>query len=223
MVIMVEITAVLAKARSLNFCIQPVWVSRDDPRLQKAYSLSKRIDTDNWCIPFSSFIGLFDTFGPFSVDLFATRDNFKVKKFYALTFEPRCSGVDAFVHCWDGEKIYAAPPVSLIIRFIRKLAESKAVSGLLLIPLWKSAKFWNFGFSDGRHLNGLFSGFEKRHILTDSWDITHKDRIGRKAITFLCIWINLCPSESPLESVVGSDRCIRIMFGKPCFCDGSSE
>jgi hypothetical protein len=137
MVIMVEIMAVLAKAHSLNFCIQPVWVSRDDPKLQKADLLSKRIDTDNWCIPFSSFIGLFDTFGPFSVDLFATRDNFKVKKFYALSFEPRCSGVDAFVHCWDGEKIYAAPPVSLIIRFIRKLAESKAVSGLLLIPLWK--------------------------------------------------------------------------------------
>jgi hypothetical protein len=26
------------------------------------------------------------------------------------------------------------------------------MSGLLLIPLWRSAKFWTFAFPDGRHL-----------------------------------------------------------------------
>jgi hypothetical protein len=39
---------ILKKGRELNYDIQPIWVSRDNPFLQKADCLSKGIDSDNW-------------------------------------------------------------------------------------------------------------------------------------------------------------------------------
>jgi hypothetical protein len=60
---------IMKKARSLNLDVQPIWVSRDNPFLQKADAISKGVDTDSWVIgegDFSHLCGLFD---PFSVDL----------------------------------------------------------------------------------------------------------------------------------------------------------
>jgi hypothetical protein len=38
---------ILKRGRELQFSIVPVWVSRDNPFLQKADALSKGIDSDN--------------------------------------------------------------------------------------------------------------------------------------------------------------------------------
>jgi hypothetical protein len=45
----------------------------------------------------------------------------------------------------EGEQAYAAPPVSLVLRRIRKIAITQ-MSGVLIISLWKNAKFWTFKF-----------------------------------------------------------------------------
>jgi hypothetical protein len=42
--------------------------------------------------------------------------------------------------------------VSLALRTIRNAADV-ILGGVLIIPLWKSAKYWTFAFDDGRHLN----------------------------------------------------------------------
>jgi hypothetical protein len=58
--------------------------------------------------------------------------------------------VDAFAFEWVGEMAYMAPPVSLVSRCISKIVITR-MSGLLLIQLWRSAKFWSrwtsFGLS----------------------------------------------------------------------------
>jgi hypothetical protein len=41
---------IMKRGRELQFSIEPVWVSRDNPFLQKADALSKGIDSDNWAI-----------------------------------------------------------------------------------------------------------------------------------------------------------------------------
>jgi hypothetical protein len=91
--------------------------------------------------------------GPFSVDLFATNDNTKNARFYSRTFEKGSLGVDAFAHSWSGKCVFAAPPVSLVMRTIRKAGLAVGMTGILIIPLWKNAKFWTFTFRDGTHLN----------------------------------------------------------------------
>jgi hypothetical protein len=74
---------ILQTAWALEFDIQPVWVSRENPFLLKADTISKGIDTDNWDITEEDFYHLSGLFGPFSIDLFATRDNAKCKRFYS--------------------------------------------------------------------------------------------------------------------------------------------
>jgi hypothetical protein len=34
------------------------------------------------------------------------------------------------------------------------------MSGILIIPLWKNAKFWTFAFRDGIHLNAMFQSVQ---------------------------------------------------------------
>jgi hypothetical protein len=126
--------------RQIAVDLQPIWVSRDNPFLLKADTISKGIDTDNWEITGNDVAHLSALFGPFTVDLFATQQKAKCERFYSRSWEEGSAGVDAFAWDWAGESIYAARPVTLVLRLIRKAAAS-ACSGVLIIPLWKNTKF----------------------------------------------------------------------------------
>ena len=60
-----------------------------------------------------------------TIDLFASRGNHKVKKFYSLYPNPLASGVDSFYHDWSQDIIYAFPPFSLTPRVLQKLENGK--------------------------------------------------------------------------------------------------
>jgi hypothetical protein len=77
---------VLELALKLNLDFHPIWVSRSDPRLQKADDLSKQINSDDWSVHPDAFCTLQSWFGKFKVDLFASAENFKVPKFYSYAF-----------------------------------------------------------------------------------------------------------------------------------------
>jgi hypothetical protein len=146
---------VLELALKLNLDLNPIWVSRVDPRLQKADAMTKQVNTDDWSVHPEAFDTLQQWFGKFSVDLFASSRNFKVAKYYFYTFSADSAGVDAFSMSWEGEKAYCAPPIALVLRSIRKIEVSK-MTGVLLIPLWPGARFLLHAFPDGRHLGGVF-------------------------------------------------------------------
>jgi hypothetical protein len=112
-------------------------------------------------------------FGPFTIDLFATSDNAKCLRFYSRLFEEGALGVDSFAQKWAGERAFAAPPVSLVIRTIRKAAVTE-MGGILLVPLWKGAKFWTWAFRDGRHLNGMFANLQLICMKALAWEISTK-------------------------------------------------
>jgi hypothetical protein len=155
--IMLQYLGIVATARSLNLDVFAVWVRRDNPHLVKADALSKHVDTDNWSVTpegFATIMALAQK--PFTIDLFATAANAQIDRFYCLTFETGCAGVNAFAEDWSYEQCYVAPPVSLICRVMRKISVSPACEGVLIVPLWISARFWTAAFEDGRHLNGLF-------------------------------------------------------------------
>jgi hypothetical protein len=151
---------VLELALKLNLDLNPIWFSRTDPRLQKADAMTKQVNTDDWSIHPEAFGTLQLWFGKFSVDLFASSDNFKVAKFYSYAFFADSTGVDTFSMSWEGERAYCAPPIALILRTIRKI-EVTRMTGVLLIPLWRGARFWLHAFPDGRHLGGVFRSFKQ--------------------------------------------------------------
>jgi hypothetical protein len=184
--IMKLVLDILKRGRQLLLDIQPIWVSRDDPFLLKADAISKGIDTDNWEIVEEDFEHLSPLVGPFTVDLFATRDNAKCSRFYARTFEEGALGVDSFAQSWAGECAYAAPPVALVMRTIRRAA-AENMAGALIIPLWKNARFWTYAFCDSTHLNEMFESLQIVRMHTRAWELSRRDVIGGKEIQFLVL------------------------------------
>jgi hypothetical protein len=71
---------------------------------------------------------------------------------------------------------------------IRKIAIT-AISGVLIIPLWKNAKFWTFAFRDGIHLNSMFDSVQIVRMHTLAWEFSKKDVIGGKENQLLVIKI----------------------------------
>jgi hypothetical protein len=72
---------VLELALKLNLDLNPIWVSRVDPRLQKADAMTKQVNSDDWSVHPEAFGRLQRWFGRFLVDFFASPENFKVAKF----------------------------------------------------------------------------------------------------------------------------------------------
>jgi hypothetical protein len=95
--------------------------------------MTKQVNTDDRSIHPEAFSTLQSWFGKFMVDLFASAENFKVAKFYSYAFSADSTGVDAFSMSWEGERAYCAPPITLILRTIRKIEVTK-MTGVLLIP-----------------------------------------------------------------------------------------
>jgi hypothetical protein len=208
---------VLELALKLNLDLNPIWVSRVNPRLQKADALTKQVNSDDWSVHPEAFGTLQRWFGKFSVDLFASPENFKVAKFYSYSFSADSAGVDAFSMSWEGENAYCAPPIVLILRAIRKIEVSK-MTGVLLIPLWRGARFWSHTFPDGRHLGGIFRSFKQLEVKTRSWGISPKDAFAGKWVYFLALEIDSRGDGSLLESVVSPSRCFGRLLDKDCIC-----
>uniref|UniRef100_T1J6I4 Fucolectin tachylectin-4 pentraxin-1 domain-containing protein n=1 Tax=Strigamia maritima TaxID=126957 RepID=T1J6I4_STRMM len=64
-----------------------------------------------WSLHCSVFNKLTEKFGKPSIDLFASRLNFKLKIFYSWAPDPEASKIDAFAHFWS-DFSYAFPPFS---------------------------------------------------------------------------------------------------------------
>ncbi|CAJ0938537.1 unnamed protein product [Ranitomeya imitator] len=69
------------------------------------------------------------------VDLFATRNNRKVKLFCSLNPRENPLAVDAFLIKWDFPLAYAFPPLNLIPLVVRKIREDRA-KVILIAPFW---------------------------------------------------------------------------------------
>jgi hypothetical protein len=211
-------------------------------------TMTKQVNTDDWSIHPEAFGTLQQWFGKFSMDLFASPENFKVTRYYSYAFSADSAGVDAFSMSWEGEKAYSALPIALILRTIRKIEVTKMtkvlliplwaycalpitlilrtirkievtkMTGVLLIPLWRGARFWLHAFPDGRHLGGVFRSFIQLKAKTRSWGTTHKDAFAGKWVLFLALEIDSRGVSGSLESVVLPSRSFGRLFGYDCIC-----
>ena len=60
-------------------------------------------------------------FGPVKIDLFASRLNCKVNRFYSYNLEPEAIGIDTFSYRWSNEIFYAFPPFAIISKVLSKI------------------------------------------------------------------------------------------------------
>jgi hypothetical protein len=67
----------------------------------------------------------------------------------------------------------------------------------------------------------LFSSLSVVRIATSNWDISVRDAISNKTVSFLALVIG-SPGDGEVVSLAGAGRCMRLLFGKTCNCNISN-
>ena len=91
------------------------------------------------------------SWGPHTVDCFASPYNNQTKRFHSCFWSPGCEAVDTFTVNWGSEINWWLPPQHLVCRTIRHASGCRA-KGTLVVPAWNSAPFWPILCPDGCHL-----------------------------------------------------------------------
>ena len=123
------------------------------PRSLNEYAdaISRIIDYDDWSLNPSVFSFIDASWGPHTVDCFASPYNNQTKRFHSRFWSPGCEAVDTFTVNWGSEMNWWLPPQHLVCRTIRHASRCKA-KGTLVVPAWNSAPFWPILCPDGCHL-----------------------------------------------------------------------
>ena len=108
-----------------------------------------------------SFLNYIDhIWGSHTMECFANFNNHKLTRFYSRYWNPDAESVDAFCHDWAGENNWLVPPVFLVPRVIRHLAECQS-EVTLIVPEWVLSPFWPMFFGP----QSLYSSFVKSTII----------------------------------------------------------
>ena len=98
-------------------------------------------DRTEWMLHQDIFQKLSQLWGPFEVDLFASRLNKQVDTYVSWKPDPGAIAVDAFSIVWDRKPFYAFPPFSLIHRCLQKITADEA-EGVIIAPMWPTQTYY---------------------------------------------------------------------------------
>ena len=105
-------------------------------------SRNKRYVETEWNLNSQTFDIINKAFGPFNVDLFASRLNYKVKHYVSWRQDPGAKFCNAFlIPNWNEFYAYCFPPFNLINRVIQKVLQDQCTICLIL-PRWTSQQYW---------------------------------------------------------------------------------
>jgi hypothetical protein len=134
-----------------NVKLSVEWLPRSDPTLVVADYFSRDLDLTDFRLSGECFSAISSTWGPFSLDVFASDLNKRVNRFFSRTYSDYAVGMNAFAFSWDNEHVWMSPPISLVVPAIKHFLASSACSGVLLCPRWPSSSFWHLLVPDGCH------------------------------------------------------------------------
>ena len=97
-------------------------------------------DELEWTLNASAFAHICETFGTPTLDLFASRLNYRILPFCAFRPDPLASVIDAFTIPWNMQLGYAFPPFCLLGRILQKIIRDEA-NIILIVPDWPT-KAW---------------------------------------------------------------------------------
>jgi len=75
-----------------------------------------------------------------TVDLFASRINSQLPRFFSYRPDPQAELINAFSVSWENISFYCFPPFSCIGKVIQKIISDKAI-GILVVPNWPN-QYW---------------------------------------------------------------------------------
>lgn len=137
----------------LNYIIREIWLwcKVRNIFITVAYIAGKKnVEADRasrefnenleWSLNDALFEAIKNRFGNFTIDLFASRINYKVRNFISWRPDPLASYVNAFTVKWDFELCFCHPPYSLIASVLQKIEFDEA-EVVLVFPLWHT-QYW---------------------------------------------------------------------------------
>lgn len=101
-----------------------------------------RHDVSDWMLNPTLFLQISQRWFLPTIDLFASRTNRQVPRFYSYRPDPEATGIDAFLHPWKSEACYANPPFAMIGRVLAKIRKERLEQFILVAPIWPSASWW---------------------------------------------------------------------------------
>jgi hypothetical protein len=107
----------------------------------QADAISKFKDINDWKLNSRVFKLLDDTFGPHTIDRFATHNNNLLPRFNSLYWCPGVEAVDAFSQDFSNENNWCNPPFCLIPRLL-DLLQLQNAEATIIIPFWWSRPWW---------------------------------------------------------------------------------
>ncbi len=103
---------------------------------------SRRVHhSSDWQLNRHIFLSLNQLFGPFQIDLFASRHNTQLPIFFSWMLDPDAHATDAMAQTWTDWAAYAFPPFALIPRVLAKI-QTDNCQLLLIAPVWPSQPWY---------------------------------------------------------------------------------
>ena len=98
-------------------------------------------DSSDWHLNQKSFQMLMRDLGRCTIDLFASRTNHQLPRFYSYKPDPEAEAIDALIQPWAGEIGYAFPPFNLVAKCLRKVIH-EATTITLVCPVWPTQPWY---------------------------------------------------------------------------------
>ncbi|XP_044130754.1 uncharacterized protein LOC122943828 [Bufo gargarizans] len=98
-------------------------------------------DSSDWKLDETVFSAISSLWGPFAVDLFASRLNTQLPRFFSWRPDPLAEAVDALLQHWGGALMYAFPPFALIPRVLLQVRQQLA-NLVLIVPFWRTQSWF---------------------------------------------------------------------------------
>ena len=98
-------------------------------------------DSSDWHLNQQSFQMLMRDLGQCTIDLFASRTNHQLPRFYSYKPDPEAEAIDALIQPWAGEIGYAFPPFNLVAKCLRKVIH-EAATITLVCPVWPTQPWY---------------------------------------------------------------------------------
>ena len=98
-------------------------------------------DSSDWHLNQQSFRILMRDLGQCTIDLFASRTNHQLPRFYIYKPDPEAEAIDALIQPWAGEIGYAFPPFNLVAKCLRKVIH-EAATITLVCPVWPTQPWY---------------------------------------------------------------------------------
>ena len=99
------------------------------------------IDRWDWMLNPLVFNRIQNTWGPMTIDLFATRITTQLPRFFSWRPDPGAEATNAFTQQWGPGLAYANPPWSLLPRVLAEVRTQRA-SLILIAPVWKTQPWY---------------------------------------------------------------------------------